>query len=735
MPSTVSIKKAPAVILEARQRWNRCNEAEQDQRTRTLLAKQFRAGDQWPNEIKIQRAGGQSVTGMPPMPPQPCLTIDRLSQPCRQVSNQIKTANFAIDVLPNGFGSDTETANIFKGYLRYVQNRARGESPVEWAADQAIEGGFGWFRIRTEYVYESPEGVPPEALFDQEIRLERIANNLTVYCDPWSVKPTRSDAQFMFVTEDMSKDEFTRRYKDADLVGLEDFAATGDCPKGWVDAENIRIAEYWRITYDDQKIKGGDGRERVFRIPVVKGSKITATEELETWEWVGSRIPLIPVIGEELNIDGRSFFRGLIEPGMDAQRMVNYTYSGAISIFSLGSKSQRVVADDQVADYKSIWDTANIYPWSYLPYKPMVVAGTMVPPPQLDAHEAPIQAAAMLLQVSEDGIKATTGWYDSGLGANTQRTLSGRAKQSEIQQSELGSSNYPDNVRRALIYAGELMVEIAPKITRPGQLLQIIGADDQPEQVMVGQPFVQQNGQAMPVPPGQEQQYEKGMVKFYDFTKGRYAVTVAVGKAAATKREEGAAAIGELIPNLPPAQAAVLAPEYVEQLSFEGSQKAAELMRKALPPELRQDEEEGGPDPEKQMLMQQVQQLQQALEGKQAEEQAKQQAQTQRELTKAQMDGQTAMEKARIDAMVRIEVAKINAQAGLTEASIKAGTMDQGHQVARDEQLIGNDHELRVQAIDHDHERELASLSHEQALEQGAQAAALQPEPAESAGA
>src|SRR5262249_48182969 len=148
-------------------RWKACDESEDAQRRSILLAKQFRAGDQWPEAIKVQRQGSQAIQGQAAQPPRPCLTIDRLSQPIRSVSNQIRSANYAIDVLPNGVGADDDTAKIFKGYLRRMQNNARDDAPVEWAADQAIEGGIGWFRLRTQYVIDDiPVNQPigPDAL-------------------------------------------------------------------------------------------------------------------------------------------------------------------------------------------------------------------------------------------------------------------------------------------------------------------------------------------------------------------------------------------------------------------------------------------------------------------------------------------------------------------------------------------------------------------------------------------
>ena len=94
------------VIAEARKRWKLSEEAEEAQRTRILAAKKFRAGDQWPEAIKIQREGSSAIQGVAAQPARPCLTIDRLSQPVRQLSNQIKQAAFSIEVMPNGFGAD-----------------------------------------------------------------------------------------------------------------------------------------------------------------------------------------------------------------------------------------------------------------------------------------------------------------------------------------------------------------------------------------------------------------------------------------------------------------------------------------------------------------------------------------------------------------------------------------------------------------------------------------------------
>jgi len=730
------------IIAEARKRWMKCSEAEDPQRKRIIAAKKFRALDQWPAAIKLQREGAGSIAGQSPQPPRPCLVVDRLSQPVRQVSNTVKNADFGFDVMPVGQGADVETAEIFKGYLRRVQNQARGESPIEWAADGAIEGGIGWFRLRTDFVHQTWDGVPDEAVFDQELVMERIANNLTVYCDPSAVRPTRSDAQFMFVIEDMDRDEFERKYPDADLRGLEEFSSTGDM-QGWVSDDVIRLAEYHRVIYQDRPFtwltdgtilegpapKGADVRmSRVMRVPSVKIDLINAVQSLQKFEWAGSHIPLIPVMGEELNVDGKPVLRGIIELGMDAQRMVNYTYSGAIEIYALAGKKAPMIPGASIQNYKAIWDTRNIINYSYLPYDPWDDQGRALPQPTLDTTDAPIQASVALMQVSEEAIKASTSTGDASLGNTNPNERSGRALAELKSQSDLANSNYPDNVRRAYIYAAALMLEVIPKITRVGQILHILGMDDEPKQVMVGRPFkAGPNGVPEAAPEDVTPEVAKmkeSLWNFYDLNNGTYNCTVTMGKATATRQQEGAAALGDLLPHLPPEMQAKIIPDYIKQLSFPGAQAIAE---KLAPPT------DGQPSPEQAAAM--VAQLQEEnAQLKQAAEGNTIKAQT--TLQKAEQDNtaKVAVEQARIESSERI--ARENNETKLAVAELGAlakQLQDTLAMFAAERSRIGvQGHEVGMTAMGQEHERAMAEAGHARAMEQGDVQAAQSAEAAEA---
>jgi hypothetical protein len=736
----------PKLISDARKQWERCAEAEDKQRKVMLECKKYRAGKQWPEEIAIARQGGAALQGQAAKPPRPMITVDRVSQPVRLISNAIRSAHYGLDILPNGYGADNETAKIFKGYIRRMQNLCRTEDPIAWAADQAVESGIGWFRLRAEYVEPQPsEGSLGVDVFDQELRLERITNNLAVYCDPAAEKPDRSDAQYLFVTEDIPRSEFKRRWPKADMKGLDDFTSTGDKKwSAWANDDTIRIAEYWRIEYtakefalleNGQVVEGKDipdgvviKAQRSIDVPNVRMTKITAVEELkepdapeDDGKWLGTRIPVFPIAGEELNLDGERILRGMIESAMDPQRMLNFSYSAVVEMYALATKSPWVVAEGQTEGYEAIWQNANRDNYSFIPYKPVSLAGAPVPPPQRQVAEPPIQAAVEMVKIFEDAVKATTATYDPGLGNISAQEKSGRAILALQQQGEQTQSHFSANVEQAWLAVGQEIVRIVPQITRPGQILQILGIDDKPEQVMVGQPFQMQQGAPVPSPPGITPELAKasqGMHKFYDLKQGRYAVTVNVGKAYATRRQEGASMVGDFIEKNP-ALLNVLGDIFFRDLDFPGSDEISERMKMMLPPQL-QNQNGDGPNPA--VLQQKLQQMQTLFKHMTDELNAKnhiietEQVKAQQDLQKEQLKGQLDLEQTKIEWDKKIELEIIKAQSAATVAELKAGYDQLSSQVEQInsafQRVLTGGHEAAAQARDHAQEQAMQQQQH-----------------------
>src|SRR5690606_30246652 len=76
----------------------------------------------------------------------------------------------------------------------------------------------------------------------------------------------------------------------------------------------------------------------------VKSYKVTqhvlnAVELLASEEWAGRYIPIIPVYGEEVNVEGKRHFRSLIRDARDPQQMFNYWRTMATELVALAPKA------------------------------------------------------------------------------------------------------------------------------------------------------------------------------------------------------------------------------------------------------------------------------------------------------------------------------------------------------------------------------------------------------------
>jgi hypothetical protein len=671
-------------LAEVRERFAQAAEAEAEQRQLMLEDAEFRAGDQWPDNVKAARAIDQ----------RPCLTIDKLSGPIRQVTNAQRQSRFAIDVVP--IDGDPKVAEVFQGLVRHIEVESQAQVAYSWAFEQAVTSGRGFWRVLTDYA--------SDASFDQDLRIARILNPFTVYLDPAAEEADASDARYAFVVEDLPREEFERRYPKSDTAkaqaaGVVAFDSIGDRTPDWFPDGKVRVAEYWwREPVRRTLVQLADGRvvpaDQAEDIPVldqrdvdahvVKWALVTGAEVLDEREWPGKYIPIVPVVGEELNIGGERVWRGLVRAARDAQRMYNYWISAETEAIALAPRAPFVGVEGQFEGHEAQWKQANLRSYPYLEYKGTSIAGVPVGPPQRQVAEPPIQALVMAIQQADSDIKATTGMFDPSLGNISPRERSGRAILALQRQGETATSNYTDNLARAIAYTGRILVDLIPAIyDRPGRLVRVLGADDQAKTVALNAPFVPGPGgqpqviTQAPAPPGAEQ---------FNLREGRFSVRVQVGQSYTTQRQEASTTMLEVVganPSLMPLVGDLL----FQQMDWPGAQAMAERLKKMLPPAL-QDDQAGAPvPPQVQAQLQQAGQMVEALT--QRVNELTQAIET--DAVKASRDA--AIKKMELESRERVAAMQVQADLVQTEAQINA----QGAQKLLTEQLASIRHLLELQ--------------------------------------
>jgi hypothetical protein len=599
---------------EMRSRYTMAIAAYSDSREDELDDLRFMAGSpdnqwQWPADVLATRGAVQGQT----INARPCLTINKLPQHVRQVTNEQRQNRPSGKVIPADDKADVEVAAIYDGMVRHIEYMSDADVAYDTACENQVTYGEGYIRVLTEYCDEDS--------FDQDLRIGRVRNSFSVYMDPMSQDPTGADAEWCFITQDITKQEYEREYPDAAPLSSILASGVGDqYLSQWLTEDTIRIAEYFYYKHEDATLNLYPGNQSFFDgspedkamkemgLKPVKSRRVdrkkvmwmktNGFESLEEREWAGKWLPVVRVIGNEFEVEGQIYISGLVRNAKDAQRMYNYWTSQEAEMLALAPKAPFIGYGGQFEGYEMQWKTANTTNWPYLEVNPDVTdgMGAVLPLPQRAAPPLPQTGLIQAKMGASDDIKSTTGQYDSSLGA-TSNERSGRAILAREKQGDTGTYHYVDNLARAIRHITRQLVDMIPKIYDTERIARIVGLDGEVDMVKI-------NPQ-QPNPVNEIRDVNTGVLieKIYNPGVGRYDVVVTTGPSYMTKRQEAMDAMSQILQGNPQLWS-VAGDLFVKNMDWPGSEELAARLAKTIDPKLLED---GDKDPALQAAEQQMQ--------------------------------------------------------------------------------------------------------------------------------
>lgn len=583
-----------------------------------------RLGEQWPEQMRKKRE----------LADRPCLTINRMAAVIRQVVNDARQNKPSIKFHAVGDGADQWTAKVLDGLVRNIEYSSNADVAYDTAVDNAVSGNVGYFRITTDYAADD--------VFDQDIKIERIANSLSVVPDAYDMDADSANWMDAFVTEDYSVDAFKAKWPKADQSSFE--AHGPGMAEGWMSDNLVRVVEWWRrreVAATLLQLSNGscmfqEQYDAAKELLDVQGVTVVAKREtrtmkvtqhimngceiLESNEWAGKFIPIVPVYGDEVIIDGKRYLKSLIHDAKDAQRMLNYWRTTSTELVALAPKAPWVGEVGSFAT-DSKWATANTENHQFLEYD-RTEGGI---PPQRQAFTGPPAGALQEALNASDDIKSITGLYDASLGAQGNE-ISGRAILARQREGDTSTFNFTDNLNRAIRHAGRIMADLIPKVYTVARVIRTIQEDGTNRSVKVNQPT-----EPLPEEVQAQQEQAVGIARIYDLTSGKYDVTCESGPSYTTKRQEAANQMTEFMRAVPGA-GQVMGDLLAKNLDWPGADEIAERLKLLLPPQAQ------GQNPQLMQAQQQMQQMQQALQA------------LQQQLADAQRDKEIELAKVKIDA-------------------------------------------------------------------------------------
>ena len=569
---------------------------------------------QWPADVLATRGSVQGQT----INARPCLTINKLPQHVRQVTNQQRQNRPSGKVIPADDNADVAVAEVFDGIIRHIEYMSDADVAYDTACDNQVTYGEGYIRLLTEYAREDS--------FDQDLRIGRVRNSFSVYMDPTIQDPCGSDAQWCFITEDLLKAEYERMFPDAQPISSIMATGIGDQSMSqWISENTVRIAEYFYLDHQKATLNLYPGNvtafkgtpqdaqlkamfEKPVRTRVVDRRKVmwvktNGYEVLDEREWLGKYIPVVRVVGNEFEVDGRLFVSGLVRNAKDAQRMYNYWTSQEAEMLALAPKAPFVAYGGQFEGYEMQWKTANTTNWPYLEVNPDVTdgAGNVLPLPQ---RSQPPMAQTGLIQAkmgAAEDIKSTTGQYNASLGQQGNER-SGKAIMARVQEGDTGTYHYVDNLGRAIRHITRQLVDLIPKVYDTERIARIIGVDGE-----VGMAKLNPQ-QPEPV---KEIRDQTGIVieKIYNPTVGVYDVVITTGPSYLTKRQEAVEAMANILQTSPQLWQ-VAGDLFIKNMDWPGAQEMAARFKKIIDPKVLAEDDKS---PELQSAEQMIEALTQQL--------------------------------------------------------------------------------------------------------------------------
>ncbi len=603
------------LLKEGREAFEQCQDYEQDNRRQALEDIKFsRLGEQWPAEILKQRERDK----------RPALTINKMPAFIRQVANDARQNKPSIKVHPVDSGADVHTADVINGLIRNIEYTSNADVAYDTAIENSVSGGFGYWRIGMDYAYDDS--------FEMDLSIERVANQFSVYGDPHSMSADSSDWNVAFVVERMSRDEFSAKYKGAKNADNDDVCVDFDSDawsdvQGWLEDESVIVAEWWRrevveteivrlsngMTLSKDEIEKNPDLQTgletgVFQIVDTRKSKthkvtqviMTGADIIEVNDWPGRYIPIVPVYGDEIVVEGKRYFRSLIHNAKDAQRMFNYWRTTSTELVALAPRVPFIGPKDAFVSDADRWATSNSESHAYLEYDGPIA------PTRMPLDSGPAAGALQEALNASDDMKAIIGLYDASLGARSNET-SGKAISARQREGDVATFHFIDNLSRAIRHTGRILIDLIPKVYSGERVVRVLGEDGSAKPVQIN------GSEPQPVtdPQGKPQADDQGeaLMALYDLTAGKYDLTVTSGPSFTTRREEAAAQMTELLRAYPqgaPAMVGLMAKNF----DWPGADELAERFEAMNPANQQQIPPE---------VQQQLQRMQQAIEQLQGE--------------------------------------------------------------------------------------------------------------------
>jgi hypothetical protein len=481
----------------------------------------------------------------------PRYTDDRCNPILDSICGEIEDNEFAIKISPASGDSSKETAEIFEGLIRNIENISSASLIYSSMARMMVTCGMSGVELEQGYVDGDS--------FNQDLFIREIPDfQNRVWFAQSSIKQDNSDAPFVFVDEYITKEEHEKRF-DSEGDNSLDSGARSNVYADRPDVITISRFYYKSpIKIDIVQMSDGsvykDDEDLAMLIDELMERGITETgrrtrETFKVYQrymdsegWLNEAeetvFELLPVFGCYANhkvIDGKAIVRGAIAKAMDQQRVHNMAFSREVEEVVLSPRAKFWGTPAMRLGHEKTLNTLNTnsHPWQDMNYDPSMPNGPLfIGGAQIN------QGLSQLSMSSAQSIDLAAGAFSPAL-ANNANLQSGIALDKQIEKANTSTVKYYKSVQVTLTAMAKCLVNCIPRSYDSTRQQRILGEDGAGEMVTLNEVIIDQQT-------GQE-------ITLNNLTLGQYDVNCDYGPAFKSRQEkssEAFATIAQLDPTI-----------------------------------------------------------------------------------------------------------------------------------------------------------------------------------------
>lgn len=474
MPRKSKSEQLREIHYDSITEFDRTQSALRDERLQCLKDRRFYSisGAQWEGPLTEQFEN------------KPKFEVNKIHLSVIRIINEYRNNRISVDFRSRGGKANDRLSDTCDGLYRADENDSVADEAYDNAFEEAVAGGFGAWRLRTDY--EDDEDPDDD---QQRILIEPIFDaDSSVYFDLQAKRQDKADAKRCWVLTSMTREAYEEEWNDdvsswpKTVYGHEFDWATPDVvyvAEFYQIEETKEIIHIWqlidgterRLTDDELEeeleMLEATGAEEV-RIKKIKKKRVrkyimSGAKILEDCGYIaGSCIPIIPVYGKRWFIDNVERCMGHVRLAKDPQMLKNMQLSKLGEISALGSVEKPILTPEQIAGHQLMWEEDNLKNYPYLLINPIqdLNGNEVAQGPIAYTRTAAIpQALAALLQLTEDDMNDLLG--NSQQGEQMVGGISTETAHLIQNRLDMQTFIYMSNFAKAMKRCGEVWLSMA----------------------------------------------------------------------------------------------------------------------------------------------------------------------------------------------------------------------------------------------------------------------------------